>query len=407
MATPSEPVIPSGKRIGSKDGPPAGSTRDGAQRLHGIDALRGVAMLLGILLHSVIAYKEDPLPNWPTDPGFRHWGFDYLYTLIHSFRMPMFFLIAGYFSRMLFHKSGEAAFVRHRFKRIFIPFAASLLLVLPLTIFPFLVYRYSLQFPGQWERILETAARGLLRWNGMAHLWFLYYLLFYYGAAVAWFRLASWAPVRPIFGALAKAGHRLQTGSFTALALLSLPVWALLATGDSLYLHVETGILPAPAYLLFYALFFGLGWLVNRQPEALSWMRRHGSTLLVAGIGLSVPLFLAEREAAQLGTALLLVKGGAAIQILCAVYGCIGLFLRTFQSESRLWRYFSDATYWMYLVHMMLVAGLQVAFLGSPVPGALRFPIVLGATLILTLATYHWFVRYTFIGTTLHGKRTR
>ena len=63
-------------------------------RIHGIDALRGIAMLLGIVLHATIAYRVVPFPTWPKDPQHSLWAYDFLYFVIHSFRMPMFFLIA-------------------------------------------------------------------------------------------------------------------------------------------------------------------------------------------------------------------------------------------------------------------------------------------------------------------------
>ena len=108
------------------------------ERLHGIDALRAIAMILGIFLHATIAYKVDTLPTWPHDDVFTNKAFDFVYLLIHSFRMPLFFLIAGFFCRFLLLKIGEKEFIRHRWKRIVIPFGLSLICILPFTIYPFL-----------------------------------------------------------------------------------------------------------------------------------------------------------------------------------------------------------------------------------------------------------------------------
>ncbi|MCC6288583.1 MAG: hypothetical protein IT249_11930 [Chitinophagaceae bacterium] len=43
----------------------------------------------------------------------------------------------------------------------------------------------------------------------------------------------------------------------------------------------------------------------------------------------------------------------------------------------------------------------------SRIPGILRFPAVLILTLIISFGTYQWFVRYSFIGTMLHGARVK
>ena len=122
-----------------------------SERLHGIDALRAIAMIMGIFLHAMIAYKTNALPNWPHDSNFTSWLFDYFYLTIHTFRMPLFFLIAGFFCRFLIKKIGTKKFIVHRWKRIVIPFIFSLFLVLPVTIFPFLVYGNSSLFVNDWS----------------------------------------------------------------------------------------------------------------------------------------------------------------------------------------------------------------------------------------------------------------
>jgi glucan biosynthesis protein C len=40
-------------------------------------------------------------------------------------------------------------------------------------------------------------------------------------------------------------------------------------------------------------------------------------------------------------------------------------------------------------------------------PGPIKYALVMGGTVGICLASYHGFVRYTFIGATLNGKRER
>lgn len=40
-------------------------------------------------------------------------------------------------------------------------------------------------------------------------------------------------------------------------------------------------------------------------------------------------------------------------------------------------------------------------------PGAIKFAFILAATVAVLLPTYHWLVRYTWIGQTLNGARLR
>ena len=73
----------------------AGAHRE--ERLHALDHLRAVAMLLGIALHAGISFMTLPFP-WAARDVSRHWSFDPVIGLIHGFRMQLFFFIAGFFA---------------------------------------------------------------------------------------------------------------------------------------------------------------------------------------------------------------------------------------------------------------------------------------------------------------------
>ncbi len=97
-------------------------------RRHDLDALRGFAMLLGILLHAAMAYIGIP---WPGRDERQLGDLGLLVPLIHGFRMPMFFLISGFFTAMLFQRRGLGGLIRHRFKRIAIPLAIGCVTIIP------------------------------------------------------------------------------------------------------------------------------------------------------------------------------------------------------------------------------------------------------------------------------------
>jgi glucans biosynthesis protein C len=379
------------------------------QRIHGIDALRGIAMLLGILLHATIAYKVHPLPTWPSDPNHSYWAFDYIYFFIHSFRMPLFFLIAGYFCRFLYYRVGERKFIIHRAKRILVPFLVSMVIILPLTIFPFLVYKYS--YLDSREGILKSALHQLFQWNGMAHLWFLYFLLIYYFGVILLLRLANSSRLKQHFIRLSKTLDEFILNNFSAVLIVVLPLAVILLMVPELFLHVDTGIIPQIPYLSFFGYFFFLGWVINRNAaKAFSWMAEKTWFFLTVGIALSVFLFWLEfsgRYTVDQNIEAVGIKILASLQIITLVLGSVGFFLRMWQTESKTWKYLSDASYWMYLIHLSLVVTGQVLMLSVRINGVLKFIIILIATMIITLATYHFFIRFSIIGEWLHGKRER
>ena len=102
------------------------------KRRHDLDALRAIAMLLGIVLHGAMSFIPGIGPYWAVhDPGASEW-FGLLLASIHGFRMPLFFLISGFFTAMLWRKRGLQALVFHRFKRIFLPMVLALFTIIPL-----------------------------------------------------------------------------------------------------------------------------------------------------------------------------------------------------------------------------------------------------------------------------------
>jgi len=110
-------------------------TRDLADRLesadtrrHDLDALRAVAMLLGIALHAALSFMDFP---WVVQDRYREPALGLFVAAIHGFRMPLFFLLSGFFTAMLWKKRGMGGLLRHRAKRIGLPLVLGCATVVP------------------------------------------------------------------------------------------------------------------------------------------------------------------------------------------------------------------------------------------------------------------------------------
>src|SRR5438067_26354 len=150
-------------------------------RVHALDGLRAAAMLLGIVLHAAASFIVTPFP-WIVRDVSRSFAFDVLLGLIHGFRMPLFFLLAGFFAHLLWQRSGTRGFLVHRALRVGLPFAIGMVTIVP-----------AILALWRWAQAHQTAARARLPHiteftYPTAHLWFLEMLLILYALAmcIAW-----------------------------------------------------------------------------------------------------------------------------------------------------------------------------------------------------------------------------
>ena len=101
------------------------------ERRHDLDALRAIAMLAGVALHGAMAYF--PIFIWPAQDAEQTPLLKRFFEATHGFRMPLFFLISGYFTALLWRKRGLASLIKNRVLRILLPMLLGLATVVPLT----------------------------------------------------------------------------------------------------------------------------------------------------------------------------------------------------------------------------------------------------------------------------------
>lgn len=100
----------------------------GTSRRTDLDALRGVAMILGIVLHALMSFIPTP---WPVQDTRQNGLFFIPYAAIHMFRMPLFFLISGFFTMFILQRHGLGGMIRQRVQRILFPLLLALITIVP------------------------------------------------------------------------------------------------------------------------------------------------------------------------------------------------------------------------------------------------------------------------------------
>ena len=86
-------------------------------------------------------------------------------------------------------------------------------------------------------------------------------------------------------------------------------------------------------------------------------------------------------------------------------YGLFGACINLLSKEREWVRYLADSSYWIYIMHLTLVIGIGALLTNVSVPAEVKLLVTMvGATLVLTL-TYDLFVRSTWLGKWLNGKK--
>jgi len=105
------------------------NARPAASRRTDLDALRSFAMLLGVALHAAMSFVTFP---WPVRDTQRSDLLLLLISAVHGFRMPLFFLLSGYFTMLVFTRRGLATLLEQRLARILVPLVIATLTIVPL-----------------------------------------------------------------------------------------------------------------------------------------------------------------------------------------------------------------------------------------------------------------------------------
>ncbi|WP_432760780.1 hypothetical protein [Pseudoalteromonas aurantia] len=83
----------------------------------------------------------------------------------------------------------------------------------------------------------------------------------------------------------------------------------------------------------------------------------------------------------------------------------IVLAYKFLQCKNTLTRYISDASYWVYLIHVPILIYIQMPLLALDISIYLKFLISVVFTLAISFASYHLLIRFSFMGKLLNGKK--
>jgi hypothetical protein len=387
-------------------------TSNGADRLHGLDAVRGYALLLGILFHATASF----LPGrsiWVVTDNHPSYALAGVFYVSHIYRMTTFFLIAGFFAHMTFHKRGQAAFIRDRLKRIAIPLTAGWPLLMGGIVAASAYGAYVAT--GHVPKPPPPPAHPVPGAFPLTHLWFLYLLLWLYAATLVGRGITARLDRNGAFRAAVDRMVGVVVKSPLAPLVVALPAaLALYGFGPWLaWFGVPTpdmSLIPNPPAAIQFMTAFGFGWLLHRQADLLQVWRSRWPLNLALAVGLTVACLAMIGlkpvvAPAAPGLAKFAYAAAYSLAMWTWTFAVIGLALRFLSGFSPVRRYIADSSYWLYLIHLPLVIALQAAVSRLDWPWEAKIAVILGAAFPLMFASYELFVRHSFIGAILNGRR--
>ena len=388
------------------------SETDPSGRLHGLDALRGTALLLGVVLHASMSYF--PVTIWIVPDTDNSPVASVIFFAIHLFRMTSFFLIAGLFAHMMLERRGTGGFIRDRATRIAGPLAAFWFPMLA-AIIAGLIWMAAIRNGGTIPTGGPPPPPLTLETFPLTHLWFLWVLLILY---VAMLILRAPFAMADRDGGWGRVVDRITGGLIgpwtPALMAAPLAVAFWLAPNWTPFFGIptpDTGLVPNPVALTAFGTAFGLGFLLDRRRDLLARIERLWPVFTVVALGV--------------GTGALVLAGGPvpeltpvtdpelkaplaavmALAVFASTLAVLSLALRFASGYSAVRRYLADSSYWVYIVHLPLVMVGQILVVNETWPWFVKFGVVIGGTMAISLLTYQLLVRHSFVGGWLNGRR--
>ncbi len=253
---------------------------------------------------------------------------------------------------------------------------------------------------------------GLFTVNVFHHMWFLWFLCFFVVVFAGYAFFANVVGLKRLPRVLINSPLR-----YLWLLPLTLIPQLMMRGGQvgGFGPDTATGWIPFPHLLLYYWVFFLFGVLYFDTKEeddrvgSWWWLTLPLALFVVfpLGTGFSLGDSWAQEEGFLKESQHLIACCFEVLFVWLMIFGSMGFFRKFFNKGSRVMRYVSDSSYWLYLAHLPLILLGQWLVRDWPISPFIKFPLMCGAVTGLLLLSYQLFVRYTPIGVFLNGRRKR
>ncbi len=316
-------------------------------RLHSLDFLRAFALLMGVLLHILMLFLE------PFDGSEPRLGASVVFVWIHTWRMPLFMLLAGFFTALSLSKRDTGNYAFNRLIRLGVP------LLLLWSFIPAIDEEASRLF--KIPELISYIFYDIPFTFRLDHLWFLYYLLIFYSVLLL---IKTAVPV--IYSFI--LGFEL---SLSRVLMVWLPILILLSplnkpTGGIIGNDPITFGEVNLGSMLFMASFFMIGMQAYKSSKFLENLQRTRFWLPSLTIFSLIPIGLLVWGGVKDDTfafsgllELWIVNSLSGSAALLLVLSIMGLAMHKISSSGHLLRWLVRLSYPIYVFHLMFVISVS------------------------------------------------
>ncbi len=352
-------------------------------RIHWLDNLRTFMIFLVVVVHAGGVYESSGIwaSFWIVDDPSTNDLSGIMFLILDIFTMPTLFFVSGFFAPLSLKHQAARAFLTSKFRRLMIPWLVAVLTLIPLYK---VIFLYSRHLPQEsWTTYFHWSNGN---WN-QNWLWFLPVLFLF---NILYLLLSKVTTSMPSLSPKGLSLKGALLGTFAAGFVYSVGMDILGLRG-----WTKTGLLDFQnERLLIYFLAFLLGAFCFRlnvfdaKPQskmlylivnAIAWIPITAYIFFLLYPWFRPGYFIVSETIDRL-----ILWFSYQFSLLCLVYVTIDTFRRYQDKQGRLRNELNRNSYYVYIIHVIVMGGLALIMLNTAIPSLLKHLILAASTFVVS-----------------------